>query len=200
MKIKEKTIPANILSISFNLKSFISFLQPQSKHSIIAYIFILCFSVLSAKEPTLAILKNVYTNNIQKFSIGNYNYICKAYGIVSIEDLYNTSIENPMCRKSIVEFFERYPLEEYFSANLLYTGQMYHIEFRDMECILHAKGIKTLSEILLYEGLALKKVNFRDEIYRERFITAQDNARKRKKGLWGTTVYKNCFPELTRNQ
>jgi hypothetical protein len=197
MNINEKKIPANALKINFNLKSSISFLL--FKRLIIAYISIFFFTALNAKEPTLAILKNVYTNNIQKFSISQYNYICKAYGIVSIDDLYSKSIQNDICKKSIEDFYSKNYTKMFYTQHILHLEQMYHIEFRDKECILHAQGEKTLSEILLYEGLAIKKINFRDEIYKERFINAQDNARKSRRGLWKTTLYKNCFPELNRN-
>jgi len=196
MNINEKNIPASALKINFNLKSFISTLQ--FKHSIIAYIFILFFTISDAKEPTLALLKNVYTNNIQKFSIGNTGYTCKAYGVISIEDLYFKSVENKICKNSIIDFFRKNKTKKYFSQMLLHVEQLYHIDFIGDECIIYAKGQKTLSEILLQEGLAIKKVNFQDEVYKGKFISAQASARKQRKGLWKTTLYKNCFPELNR--
>lgn len=101
-----------------------------------------------------------------------------------------------MCKKSIEQFYTQNPESEYFALNILKVKQMYHLEFHENSCTLFAKGEKSLSELLLENGLALVKPNFRDEIYTTIYKKAQKKARFLKKGLWSENIANECVVEL----
>lgn len=151
---------------------------------------------LSAKEPTMAILTNIITNSTQKFNIGNYNFYCEPYGVISLEKLYARSAPESKCRESIVGFYNRHPDLKYFTQEVMKVMQMYHLEFKEKQCIIYARGQKTLSELLLENGLALIKPNFDDEEFRYLFYKAQLNAKISKSGMWSEQIDKDCVSEL----
>lgn len=62
---------------------------------------------LHAKEPMMAILQNVISNEMQKFTFGNYSFVCEAYGVVSLEKLYEKSQNNSTCQESIKSFYKK---------------------------------------------------------------------------------------------
>ena len=202
----ENTIPLNILRIIFNLKS--SILQPfdrvnynvlKFQMSKILNIFLLNFllmSTLQASEPTLAILNSVHSNELQKFKIGQNSFYCKPYAITTIDKLYAKSAQNSLCRSSIEKFYLQNPDAQYFTLNLLKVKQMYHVEFKNTECILFAKGEKTLSELLLENGLALLQINFQDKEYGAIYKKSQNRARLLKRGLWKENIKRECVVEL----
>ena len=131
-------------------------------HTII-YIFIIQFFLvfsLQAKEPILAMLLNVNSNELQKFGIGNYNFYCIPYGITTLESLLAKSENESSCKKSIEMFYKKHPNLKYYSLKLLKLKQEYHVDFKNTKCILYAKGQMTLSELLVKEGLALLNPSF----------------------------------------
>ena len=73
---------------------------------------------------------------------------------------------------------------------------MYHIEFKNQECILYALGEKTLSELLLENGLAVCKPIFRDEEFKYLFYKAQLKAKTNKYGMWKENFINDCIAEL----
>ena len=158
--------------------------------------FIVVLSILSAKEPTLAILQNINSTSLQKFSIANSNFYCEAYGVLSIDKLASNKSINPTCKKSISSFYQRHPQSKYFSQEVLKVLQMYHIEVKGDRCIVFAQGEVTLSEQLLREGLALLEPSFRDDEYEGLFKTAQLNAKVNKKGLWSESIVRDCITEI----
>jgi hypothetical protein len=151
---------------------------------------------LYAKEPYLAILDNVVSNEIQEFHTAGYSFICKPYGVLSIEELYNNSKLDSVCRKSIYTFYEKYPTSRYYAQKILRVQQMYHIEFKNRECILYALGEKTLSELLVENGLAVVKPIFKDEEFRYLFFEAQMRAKVGKHGLWREKITNKCIEEV----
>jgi hypothetical protein len=165
----------------------------------IVYFFILdlflTFS-LYAKEPTTAILDNVVSNEVQQFHIGSYGFRCVPYGVLSLEKLYTNSKLTSVCQKSIYNFYKKYPNLKYYSQKILKTQQMYHIEFKNQECILYALGEKTLSELLLENGLAVRKPIFRDEEFKYLFYKAQLKAKTNKYGMWKENIINDCIVEL----
>lgn len=163
------------------------------------FITILLHTLLYSKEPTMAILRDITTNSIQKFSIGQYSFYCRPYGVITLEKLYQNSKIDSKCKESINNFYKKYPNLEYFTMKLLKVGQMYHLEFKDKECVMYAKGQKTLSEILLSEGLVVNKPMFKDEEFNFLFERAQTNAKLLKKGIWGEKVLKDCIAELYKD-
>ena len=159
-------------------------------------LFIIIFLVLSldAKEPTMAILKNVYANDFQQFTYHNYSFLCKPYGIVSLEDIYKSPTSSTVCKKKVIEFYIKNPNSEYFAQKLLKVSQMYHVDVqKDLTCLIFANGMRTLSEELIRNGLAIKKPYMKDEIYKYKFDLAQKKARYHKTGLYKDPVLKNCM-------
>ena len=156
-------------------------------------IFLLITSV-EAKEPTMAILKNIYSNDIQQFTYQNYSFTCRPYGVVTLEDVYKATDVSTVCKKKIVKFYIQNPKLKYFSIRLLKLFQMYHIDVKkDLRCVIYAKGMKTLSELLIEKGLAIKKPYLKDEIFKYRFETAQKGASYHKRGLFKDPILKNCM-------
>ncbi|WP_424565599.1 thermonuclease family protein [Sulfurimonas sp.] len=136
------------------------------------------------------------SNEKQKFGIENYTFECQAYGVLALETLYYKSKRNSICQKSIDAFYKRYPKKEYFVNFILKDKQLYHIQNKEDGCVVYAKGQITLSELLLKEGLAIKKPIFKDEEFQDYYTAAQRKAKMQKKGLWGTNIFTSCVPEL----
>jgi len=164
-------------------------------HKLSSFLVLLSWSVLLAKEPNLAILQSVVSNDTQKFSQGKSHFVCKPYGVVTLEQLYNASTIDSLCRKSVDGFYAQDPNMRYFSLRLLKPMQTYHVEFQNKSCVLYAKGEKTLSELLLAEGLAFIKPAFDDEVFNAVFFKAQMTAKLSKKGLWRENILKECMVE-----
>jgi len=157
-------------------------------------LIILIITSLEAKEPTLAILKNIYANDVQQFTYQNYTFTCRPYGVVSIEDIYKTKKVSSVCKKRIIKFYIQNPKLKHYSARLLKLFQMYHIDVKkDLRCLIYAKGMKTLSELLIEKGLAIKKPYLKDEIFKYKFDTAQEGASYHKRGLHKDPILKNCM-------
>lgn len=210
ININEKTTPLRRLSISFSLKSLISsplkninfnysILYPYIRtFLVILMICIFSISTLKAKEPFLAMHLKTYSNDMQRFSANNYSFECTPYGISTLERLYNNSKENSPCQKSIEKFYKKNPLLKYYADKLFKYKQIYHIEVKNTECLIYAKGQMNFSELLLGEGLALMQLNFNDEEFKAYFSSLQAKARREKKGLWGENIFNDCISELDR--
>jgi endonuclease YncB( thermonuclease family) len=83
-----------------------------------------------------------------------------------------------------------------FIYDLLATEQSYHYEIRDNECILYARGKKTLSEILIDKGLAMKKPFLKDDEFFGSFYRAESYAKRNKLGMWNGRVMIDCAGQL----
>jgi len=165
-------------------------------------IIYICFSILSglsANEPLLARLESTMTNETQKLGVGNYTFTCRPYGVLAVEKLYADSPQNSECRKSIERLYKKNPKLQYYTDSILKYKQLYHIEIKDNSCVIYAKGEISLSELLLKNGLAIHKINFRDEEFSTYFLNAQKAASIGKKGLWKEKVFENCIKELSEN-
>ena len=162
----------------------------------ILIINILFAGLLSAKEPTLAILENVVSNEVQKFKISQYSFYCRPYAIVTLDKLYASSSLNSICKKSIESFYIKNPEAQYFSLNKLRVKQMYHLEFKDQRCLLFAQGERTLSELLLENGLGILKPLFEDKEYSYIFKNSQQKAKSLRRGLWSENIIRECIVEL----
>lgn len=159
-------------------------------------LYILLSLSLDAKEPVLAILNNITSNEVQKFSIGSYTFECRLYGVLSLEKLYDMAKQGSICQNSIDKFYKKNPKLKYYADGLLECKQQYHVEIKDSECILYAKGQMTLSELLLMEGLAIKKPMLKDEEFESYYASAQRKAKIEKKGLWGENISNSCIEEI----
>ena len=163
-------------------------------YKIIALFFLQVFMLAGvyAKEPTLGILQNVYSNTLQQLSLDNSYFYCKAYGVVSLEEIYANQQTDTGCKEAIKTLYIQEPLLQYFSAMLLKKKQRYHIELKQQGCLLYAKGQNTLSELLLKNGLALLRENFADREFDYAFYKAQRYAKSMKKGIWGDLFVAEC--------
>ena len=161
--------------------------------------FLMCISIFvpsySSQKPTLAKLNNVYSNNMQEFGISQYKFICRAYGVISVDELYLQAKEGSVCKNAIDHFYAQNPLLKYYSASLLKINQYYQVSFKNNRCIIYAKGMNTLSELLLKNGLALKKTNFQDEEFEASFFKAQREAQENNKGMYKNKIKKRCIAE-----
>lgn len=155
-------------------------------------------SFLFSKEPSLVFLNRVISNEVQNYSIGNFNFNCKPYGVITVDELYVNTTSDSKCKKSVLEFYKKNPNARYFSLNLLKIKQMYHLEVREKECLVFAQGEKSLSEILLENGLAFQKPHFKDKEYKFIFYQAQQRAKYTKKGLWSENIMVNCISEINK--
>ncbi len=162
------------------------------KTAYIVTILILFITSLNAKEPMTAILSDIVSNDLQKLIIGKYDYYCKPYGVISMEDIYNAEKSTQECKKSILDHYKANPDLKYFSELLLDIKQSYHLEFRQSRCILYAKGENTLSELLLKSGLAVLKTKFKDDEFIYAFNRSQNIAKAKEMGVWSEDILKNC--------
>lgn len=170
-------------------------------HKIIYFliIHILISMNVSAKEPDMAILNNVYSNTAQLFSIGNYSFHCEPYGVITLDSLYNNKSINSSCKKSIENIYKKQPYLRYFTDELLSIKQNYHIEFNDNKCTLYVRGQITLSELLLKEGLVLLEPSFMDKEYIYVYNKAQKQAKVNKKGIWSDRTLAICISEMSKD-
>ncbi|MCX6076940.1 MAG: hypothetical protein NTW78_08670 [Campylobacterales bacterium] len=162
-------------------------------------LYFLCVNSLDAQEPTMAILKSIATNSRQDFNIQNYDFYCEPYGVISLEKMYSNSQNGSKCRESIDGFYKKHPDLKYFTQGILKTEQMYHVEFKDMKCVIYARGQKSLSELLLENGLAVNKRTFNDEEFNFIFKKAEINAKLLKRGMWSEKIDKECATELSKD-
>lgn len=179
--------------MSFNLKS--SIFKPLFLFLIIAQTLV----NLEAKEPTIAILKSISSNDTQRFQINSNSFICEPYGVVSLEKIYAKSKKDSLCRKSIDEFYVKNRKLLYFSQSFLKLFQGYHIELKNLECVVYAKGQTTLSELLLSEGLAVNKNGFKDREFSSVYEKVSRTAKRDKKGVWNSSVLKDCASLIVNN-
>ena len=160
------------------------------------FLFFIYLLSLSAQEPTLAKLLTSNTNEFQRFSIANTSFICRPYGVLSLDQLYKQSSLKSQCKEKIQSYYLANPQDYYFLQNLLKRGQWYHIEFKKESCVVYAKGQYSISELLLLRGLAVRKPNFRDLEFKASFYKAQKIARAKKVGIWKDEIVKSCLDEM----
>jgi hypothetical protein len=152
--------------------------------------------ILCAKEPSLVFFENAVSNAIQIYSKDGYRFECKAYGIISLEEFYQNAKENSVCRKEIVDFYEKSPKLRDFISSSLHYKQLYHIDMKSEGCISYVDAQRSVSEILLSEGLAIVKPLFQDEELKTTFERSQRKAKIEKRGLWSENIFKDCIKEL----
>lgn len=171
-------------------------------NKIFLYIIYLSFLFSSSysKEPTLAILRYVYTNEFQRFSIGMYEFTCRPYGVITLEELYAQKELSPKCKKSVVDYYIENPMDKYFSENLLKHRQTYHIEPIERRCVLFANGKSTLSELLVKEGLAIVKPKLNDEDLFNRLEKTQKYAENKKTGLFKYKDLLECIKDIYKEE
>jgi hypothetical protein len=163
------------------------------------YIFIfllLQVQILPAKEPSMAFLVSIKSNGIQIYRKENYTFECSAYGVLSIDELYNDSLLNDVCKKNILKFYKKRPDLKKYIYSKLNVMQMYNVQIKKDGCIVNISGGKSLSEFLLDEGLAVVKPFTKDEEYDYYFKQSQLEAKIQKKGIWKENITKECVANI----
>ena len=164
------------------------------------FISLIFFSqLLSAKEPFLARLVNIPTNDIQEFEYGNIGFTCLPYGVISVDELYRRADQDSMCKKSIALFYRKRVDLKYFTDSKMNVYQSYSLLRKENNrCIINISGEKSLSEFLLEEGLAVKQPLFKDKEYIYYFFQTQEKAKEEKKGMWKGRITKDCAAYIQR--
>jgi archaeosine-15-forming tRNA-guanine transglycosylase len=165
-------------------------------------ILIFLFTSLYAQEKESARLQTVLSNGEMVFYLRSVDsfYLCKPYGVVTLEDLYERSSNEQVCKKTVTEFYNKKRDLRYFTLNHLKEQQYYNIEIKkDGRCVINSDGMVSLSEKLLQKGVAMVKPNLKDKEYNYLFQTAQKNAQFQKKGLWSSTIKHDCTAQYYKN-
>jgi len=167
------------------------------KISILVYCVVF-IPVLYSNEPLLAFFDNSSSNDTQTYSVDGYNFSCSAYGVVTLERLYENATENSVCRDEIDTFYKKHPKSRYYIQSLLKYKQLYHLEIKGSKCVVYLGSQNSISELLLSKGLAILKPLFNDEEFKGGFSMAQKRAKIEKRGLWSKNIYKDCIKELSK--
>ena len=162
------------------------------------FILVLFFTnSLMAKEPFIAILVNIESNDLQQFTKSNYKFSCYQYGVLSIDELYRKSGFDSSCKESIKGFYNKQKDLKYYTHSKMKVMQAYSIDLKDNNrCIVYASGGKSLSESLLEEGLAVLKPGFKDEELGSYFHKSQLKAKMQRKGVWRDNITKECISDI----
>lgn len=164
-------------------------------HKILLILFL--FSFLFSKEPTMHILTEIKSNDIQIFNRNQQTIMCKPYGVITIDELYKDSKLDSTCQESILNFYKKRPDLKYFVESKLYLKQMYHVKVKEeSRCIINAAGGKSLSELLLEKGLAVRQPYFKDEEYEYYLQNAQLRAKILKVGVWKENITRECVENI----
>ncbi|WP_455756406.1 thermonuclease family protein [Sulfurimonas sp.] len=149
-----------------------------------------------AKEPTIAILTNIISNDIQQFKIGDYQFYCKPYGVFTIDELYKEAKLDSTCKKTISSFYAKRKDLLHYAESKMKIMQSYPLKYKNNRCIINVEGEKSLSEFLLQEGLALKKPKLEDKEYEYYLFKAQYEAKITKKGIWKKNIIRECVSNI----
>ncbi len=153
-------------------------------------IFFVGLSTFLSAEPTLGMVTQVVNNNTVTFNIDGRAFTCKNYGVFTLNEI--EGLENT-CKKRLKAFELNHPHYRYFSQTHLKRYQQYHVEIVNaQQCIVYAKGRKSLAELLLEAGLAVPKRSTQESITDYKYRRAVRRARTLKKGIFSDAVLRNC--------
>jgi hypothetical protein len=93
-------------------------------------------------------------------------------------------------------FIAEHPEYHYFSQTYLKRYQQYHLDILDSQCLLYAQGRKSLSELLLENGLAVRDEMKRNIILDYKFQRSVTRAQREKKGIYSDAILRNCVNVL----
>ena len=158
----------------------------------IAAITLMTTALLHAEVPETAMLVETPDNAGLLFKSGQSRYLCKPFGVRTLEELAADRRTNSLCKKLFAEYAVRNPENMQFAATTLKRFQFYRIEPVKDRCILYAKGRVSYSEMLLHEGLAvIKRGEVRRELRRS-FERAEAGARQKRRGFWKDSLAVEC--------
>ncbi len=154
------------------------------------------FSSLQAQEPRIMILDAIYANDSYLFRYKRSHIVCKPYGVWTFDQALRRDDISSSCKKVLADFIAHNPKLYYFAHYNLHLEQGYRVEKKKGECIIYPGSKRTLSEMLLAEGIAIKQPNFIDEEFRYRFFQAQATAKIHKRGIWKDAKISKCMSEF----
>ena len=175
-----------MLKTSLSLKSFILFLRNVA--------IIIPYLILDAKEPQIFMLQQVYDITHQKFAYSNHmSLMCKPYGVRTLQEIMQMPKTSPYCKEKFTLFFQNHPHASYFAHTLLHLRAFYPLYMqKDGRCLVSVKGMKSYSEVLLENGLAVVEKGLLDEENLYRLQRAQERAQRNKKGLFSNPETTKC--------
>ena len=158
------------------------------------FIFLFIFTqTLIAKEPVLATLVTIVSNDVLEFVYENKKFSCLAYGVITVDDIYAKADKDSQCKKSIEKFYNKRKDLIYYTNSKMKVYQSYPIIFKkDKRCIINIAGEKTLSEFLIEKGLAVKKLLFKDREYNYYFEHAEKKSKLNQEGIWKENSLEDC--------
>ncbi len=157
-----------------------------------AFIIIILFTQLFAKNIIIGQLISVFSNTLQIFKIQQKNIQCLPYGILTLDEIMRYKKINIVCKKEINTYFIHHPYRQYFSLRHLSVRGFYTLILKNKQCLIYAKGQKSLSELLLQNGLAIINPRFNDNEFKDEFLQAQNYAKYHKLGIWSNNILMIC--------
>ena len=106
-----------------------------------------------------------------------------------------SSLENT-CKKRLIDFKAEHPEYSYFSEQHLKQYQQYHLNIIDGKCILYSQGRKSLAELFLENGLAIRDRKEKNSVFDYKFKRAELRARKEKRGIYSDAILRSCINVL----
>ncbi|MEA1916316.1 MAG: hypothetical protein U9N42_02180 [Campylobacterota bacterium] len=142
----------------------------------------------------LFLLKKIYNNTYMKFKYKNTPYTCRPYAVVTLDEMEKSLVFNEVCQDAFKKYYINNPYAKSYAKLHLHLEQLYHLEPKKRrDCIMYSQGTRSYAESLLYEGLAVIKPSFRDELWKFRLNRAQLSAKDKREGVWGTTLLRECI-------
>lgn len=159
-------------------------------------LLIFCVTVTYAKPLGMA-LEEVRSNASLIFRYRNVSIECAPYGVFTLIQVYNKKDLSAGCKRMIKSFFLSHPKIRYFADYKLHFLQYYMVEPKgNGQCLVNVRGKRSFSQLLLLNGAAALRKNFKDEELRNTFFKAQKSARIIKKGIWSEPRLKKCLLEF----
>jgi len=152
----------------------------------------------STSYERFGILQHAPNNGYFYFSINNNLSVCKPYGVVTLHEIFSDQNSTQRCRKAIESYFKHNPKDYYFAAYHIHLQQMYHLTFKDNECVIYSHGNISYARELLQAGLAKVRKGFGDILLRNRYKKEEEGAKFLKKGMFHSNIPLNCRMEFRR--
>ena len=159
-------------------------------------LFVSLLSQVYAQEPRIMLLDAIYANDSYLFRTKQARYLCKPYGVWTLDRVIKNSDITPTCKKVLDEFIVNNPKLHRFVWYVMHLEEGYRVEFKNKECIIYLGSEQTLSEALLQAGAAIGQPGFSDEEFRYRFYEALRAAKVNKRGIWSDTKLQSCMNEF----
>ena len=182
-----------ILSLNESIEKIITYIQ--LKRYLIT-LFFLFLPLLRAQEPQILFLDAINANDSYLFHSREARYLCTPYGVWTLDRITRNSDISPVCKKALDNFIMHNPKLHYFVHYIMQTEEGYRVEFRNGRCIVYLGSKRTLSEVLLQNGVAIEEPVFSDEEFRYRFHQALRVAKTKKQGIWSDVKLRSCMSEF----